>query len=191
MTPLGAFIESRQASTLVDDAPRARRGRMARGHRRKCKCCRKSFRPDPRNLRHQRYCSEPSCRAARKSLKPSPLARPEPRLLARARAPGIRSRAWRARHPGYWRKSPRPRTRMILLRNLRVQYRARPSAPQLPASLPTCARLSKGRSSPCVRMAAVPLRAFDNAPRATELRFSFCRPVGAVGRHLASPRPRA
>jgi hypothetical protein len=41
---------------------------MARGRLRKCKCYRKLlFRPDPRNLRHQRYCSEPSPRAARKA----------------------------------------------------------------------------------------------------------------------------
>jgi hypothetical protein len=59
------------------------------------------------------------------------------------------------------------RARMILLQDLCVQGRAQPSAPQLPASLPTRARLSKGGSSPCVRMAAVPLRAFDNDPRAT------------------------
>jgi putative tryptophan/tyrosine transport system substrate-binding protein len=40
---------------------------MARGDRRKCRCCRKLFRPDPRNRRHQRYCSMPRCRAARKT----------------------------------------------------------------------------------------------------------------------------
>ena len=40
---------------------------MARGRCSKCKCCRNSLRPDPPNLRQQRYCSEPSCRAARKA----------------------------------------------------------------------------------------------------------------------------
>jgi hypothetical protein len=40
---------------------------MARGRRRKCKCCRKLFRPDPRNLSHKLYCSEPSCRTAKKA----------------------------------------------------------------------------------------------------------------------------
>ena len=30
---------------------------MGRGDRRKCTCCRKLFRPDLRNRRHQRYCS--------------------------------------------------------------------------------------------------------------------------------------
>ena len=40
---------------------------MAAGNRRKCKCCRTLFRPDPRNRRHQRYCSAASCRAASKA----------------------------------------------------------------------------------------------------------------------------
>ena len=40
---------------------------MARGDRRKCKCCLKLFRPDPRNRRHQRYCSATACRAASKT----------------------------------------------------------------------------------------------------------------------------
>jgi len=35
---------------------------MAQGRRRKCKCCRRLFRPDPRNRHHQRYCSQPRCR---------------------------------------------------------------------------------------------------------------------------------
>jgi hypothetical protein len=40
---------------------------MARGDRRRCLCCRKLFRPDPRNRRHQRYCSMSRCRAASKA----------------------------------------------------------------------------------------------------------------------------
>jgi len=35
---------------------------MARGDRRKCKCCLKLFRPGSCNRRHQRYCSAPRCR---------------------------------------------------------------------------------------------------------------------------------
>ena len=40
---------------------------MARGYRRKCKCCLKFFRPDPCNRRHQRYCAAPRCRRASKA----------------------------------------------------------------------------------------------------------------------------
>ena len=51
---------------------------MAQGRRRKCKCCRRLFRPDPRNRHHQRYCSQPRCRAARKAeCQTRWLARPE------------------------------------------------------------------------------------------------------------------
>jgi hypothetical protein len=40
---------------------------MGHGDRRKCKCCLKLFRPDPRNRRHQFYCSGSGCRAASKA----------------------------------------------------------------------------------------------------------------------------
>ena len=33
--------------------------------RRKCRHCGQLFRPDPRNLRHQRYCSAKECRSVR------------------------------------------------------------------------------------------------------------------------------
>ena len=83
---------------------------MARGRRRKCKCCRKLFHPDPRNLRHQRYCSEPSCRAARKAASQARwLAQPENHDYFRGAVHLARIQAWRARHPGYWRKTPRCR----------------------------------------------------------------------------------
>ena len=44
---------------------------MARGYRRKCKCCLKLFRPDPCNRRHQRYCAAPRCRRASKAASKS------------------------------------------------------------------------------------------------------------------------
>ena len=39
---------------------------MTKRRRRKCLNCRRLFRPDPRTVRHQRYCSEPACRKASK-----------------------------------------------------------------------------------------------------------------------------
>jgi len=84
---------------------------MARGRRRKCKCCRKLFRPDPRNLRHQRYCSRPLCRAASKAVSQALwLARPENRDYFRGPVHLARGQAWRARNPGYWRKCARWRS---------------------------------------------------------------------------------
>ena len=40
---------------------------MSRRTRRKCRHCGRLFRPDPRNVRHQRYCSAPACRGASKA----------------------------------------------------------------------------------------------------------------------------
>ena len=51
---------------------------MGRGERRKCRCCRQLFRPDPRNRHHQYYCSAPTCRAASKAASQANwLAQPE------------------------------------------------------------------------------------------------------------------
>ena len=56
---------------------------MAGAQRRKCKCCHKLFRPDPRNRHHQRYCAAPSCRAASKAASQARwLAAPENRRCA-------------------------------------------------------------------------------------------------------------
>ena len=77
---------------------------MARGHRRKCKCCRRLFRPDPGNRRHQRYCSAPHCKRASKAASQARwLARPENHDYFRGPVHLARCQAWRARHPGYWR----------------------------------------------------------------------------------------
>jgi hypothetical protein len=78
---------------------------MAGAQRRKCKCCHKLFRPDPRNRHHQRYCAAPSCRAASKAASQARwLAAPENRDYFRGPVNVARVRAWRARNPGYWRK---------------------------------------------------------------------------------------
>jgi hypothetical protein len=78
---------------------------MGCGERRKCKCCRKLFRPDPRNRRHQYYCSAPACRAASKAASQARwLAKPENQNYFRGPVHVARVQAWRSRHPGYWRK---------------------------------------------------------------------------------------
>jgi hypothetical protein len=81
---------------------------MAGAQRRKCKCCHKLFRPDPRNRRHQRYCTAPSCRAASKAASQARwLAAPENRDYFRGPVNVARVRAWRSRNPGYARKERR------------------------------------------------------------------------------------
>jgi hypothetical protein len=77
---------------------------MAGGERRKCKCCLTLFRPDRRNHRHQLYCSAPACRAASKTASQARwLAKPENQDYFRGPVNVARVRAWRSRHPGYWR----------------------------------------------------------------------------------------
>ncbi len=73
--------------------------------RRKCKCCRKLFRPDRRNRARQHYCSAPACRAASKAASQARwLAKPENQSYFRGPVNVARVQAWRSRHPGYWRK---------------------------------------------------------------------------------------
>jgi hypothetical protein len=79
---------------------------MARGDRRKCKCCHKLFRPDPRNRRHQHYCGSPACRAASKAASQARWrAKPENRGYFRGPVHVARVKAWRSRHPNYWRRA--------------------------------------------------------------------------------------
>jgi hypothetical protein len=81
---------------------------MVRGRRRKCKCCRRIFRPDPGNRRHQRYCSASRCRRASKAASQARwLARAENHDYFRGPVHLARCQAWRARHPGNWRKGSR------------------------------------------------------------------------------------
>jgi hypothetical protein len=81
---------------------------MGREDCRKCKCCHKLFRPDPRNRRHQRYCSARDCRAASKIASQARWrAKPENQSYFCGPVNVARVQAWRSRHPGYWRKGRR------------------------------------------------------------------------------------
>lgn len=78
---------------------------MKRGRRRKCLCCGGLFRPDSRNRWHQRYCSQPACRKASKAASQRRwLAKPDNRDYFRGPENVARVQAWRATHPGYWRR---------------------------------------------------------------------------------------
>ncbi len=87
---------------------------MIKQRRRKCRNCGELFRPDPRNLRHQRFCSKSSCRRASKAESQRRwLAKPDNRDYFRGPENVERVRAWRAAHPGYWRRLS-PNTRSAL-----------------------------------------------------------------------------
>jgi hypothetical protein len=74
---------------------------MARRDRRKCLRCRKLFRPDPRNRRHQRYCSAATCRAASNVASQARwLVAPESQSYFREPTHVARVRASRSRTPG-------------------------------------------------------------------------------------------
>lgn len=79
---------------------------MSQQRRRQCRHCGALFRPDPRNLRHQRFCSKPPCRRASKAESQRRwLAKPDNRDYFRGPDNVERVRAWRSAHPGYWRRS--------------------------------------------------------------------------------------
>lgn len=74
--------------------------------KRKCLNCGTWFRPDPRNVRHQEYCSEAACRRASKAASQRRwLAKPENRDYFRGAEQVARVQRWRAEHPGYGRRA--------------------------------------------------------------------------------------
>lgn len=78
---------------------------MARPEQHNCLFCGAFFRADPRNAKHQNYCSEPGCRKASKAAsRRAWLAKAENQDYFRGPENVARVQAWRAEHPGYWRR---------------------------------------------------------------------------------------
>jgi hypothetical protein len=78
---------------------------MARGVRRKCRCCRKLFQPSPRSRGRQHYCSAPRCKAASKTASHARWrGKPQNQDYWRDPCHVARVQDWRARNPGYARK---------------------------------------------------------------------------------------
>lgn len=79
---------------------------MSQQRRRKCRHCGTLFRPDPRNLRRQRFCSKPPCRRASKAQSQRRwLAKADNRDYFRGAENVERVRVWRSAHAHYWRRS--------------------------------------------------------------------------------------
>ncbi len=79
---------------------------MKQHRRRKCRHCEELFHPDPRNRRHQHYCSKPACRRASKAASQRRwLSKAANRDYFRGAVNVERVRAWRADHPGYWKRT--------------------------------------------------------------------------------------
>jgi len=78
---------------------------MTRPAEPKCLFCGAFFRADPRNARHQKYCSAAACRkASRAASRRAWLSKAENQDYFRGPEQVARVRAWRAAHPGYWRR---------------------------------------------------------------------------------------
>ena len=79
---------------------------MKRRRKRKCLHCQALFYPDPRNVRHQKYCSETACRKASKAASQRRwLNKDANKNYFRGPENVQRVQAWRQEHPGYWRSS--------------------------------------------------------------------------------------
>jgi hypothetical protein len=79
---------------------------MKRQRKRKCLGCGALFRPDPRNVGRQRYCSRAACRQASKAASQRRwLSQPENQDYFRGAEQVARVQRWRDAHPGYWRRS--------------------------------------------------------------------------------------
>lgn len=69
---------------------------------------------DRRNRGRQKYCSKPECRkASKRESQARWLSRPENQNHFRDSSHRDRVREWRARNPGYWKRSPRKGSRTL------------------------------------------------------------------------------
>ena len=80
---------------------------------RKCCNCGVWFKPQRRNAYHQRFCFEPACRTASKQASQRKWCRKNP-VYFRGEVHVNRVRAWRRRHPGYWKGKGAEETRQEL-----------------------------------------------------------------------------
>jgi len=79
---------------------------MARPADHNCLFCGVLFRADARNAKHQKYCSETACRKASKAAsRRTWLSKAQNQDYFRGPENVARVQAWRATHPGYWRRA--------------------------------------------------------------------------------------
>ena len=73
--------------------------------RRRCKNCHHLYKPDPRNLKRQKFCSKPECKAAsKKHSQQKWLNKAINRDYFSSPENVIRVQQWREQNPGYWRR---------------------------------------------------------------------------------------
>ena len=83
--------------------------KRAKPRRRKCLSCRHVFSADYRNGHHQRYCSKLDCRKASKRASQRRWHRKTKNRSCDCGTERVaKVQAWRQRHPGYWKRKPKP-----------------------------------------------------------------------------------
>ena len=86
-----------------------------RTRRRRCKNCGELYKPDPRHLKRQKFCSKPACKAASKKYSQQKwLNKPENRNHFSGAENVMRVQEWRKRNPCYWkRRKPSKKSSLI------------------------------------------------------------------------------
>jgi len=80
---------------------------MSAIRKRKCLHCKNFYRPDPRSLQRQKFCSKQDCKkASKKASQRRWLAKKENKDYFKGPENVARVQRWRKRHPGYWRRIP-------------------------------------------------------------------------------------
>jgi hypothetical protein len=79
---------------------------VAKPYQQECLHCKELFDPNLRNRWHQKFCTKPECRAARKAESHRRwLSKPENRDHFRGADNVERVRQWRKANPGYWKRA--------------------------------------------------------------------------------------
>lgn len=88
---------------------------IKRTRQRRCKNCKKLYKPDPRHLKRQKFCREPECRAASKKYSQKKwLNKPENQKHFSGPENVVRVQEWRQDNPGYWkRRKPSKKSSLI------------------------------------------------------------------------------
>jgi len=83
--------------------------------RRRCKNCDDLFKPDPRNLKRQKFCRKPKCKEASKRYSQQKwLMKPKNKDYFSGPANVIRVQQWRQQNPGYWKRKKIEKTTSLI-----------------------------------------------------------------------------